>query len=76
MVRDRPPRSVTAEGGPVRDCGMCHHWQPGAVVIRGSTIGWCLAFDASVPADFGCDAWTRKVRVSLVGEPQHGTAGR
>ena len=35
-------------------CAFCRHWQPGAVVVQGETIGWCELWTATVPAGFGC----------------------
>jgi hypothetical protein len=55
VVRERP-------AGKLYDCAVCHHWQPGTVVLRGNTQGWCQALAAQTTADFGCDVWLRKER--------------
>jgi hypothetical protein len=56
-----PPRRLTEEAWLARgDCHACRHWQPGPVVVSGSTQGWCQPFEVNTAADFGCDCYTRK----------------
>ena len=60
QARLHPPTPPGGRAGfPIRECHGCLHWQPGTVVVRGSTQGWCQPFATNTPADFGCDVHSR-----------------
>lgn len=51
-----PPRRAIAERppGPVADCIACSRWAPGALVLRGSTVGTCSRDGRARSADSWC----------------------
>ncbi|MBW8268318.1 hypothetical protein [Caldovatus aquaticus] len=56
-MSDRPPSDQPPPRppcGPTWDCAFCRHWQPGAVVLRGNSLGACRALEQITAADFGC----------------------
>lgn len=41
--------------GPVKDCMTCRYWQPGTIVLRGSTQGTCEQLGQRAGADEWCE---------------------
>lgn len=53
-------------------CAFCAHWKSAQIVMDGSTIGYCVLWDATVPSGFGCDQLQpQPIRVLAIGETRH-----